>query len=63
MVWDEDDVYVIGGLVDLKPMTNGTLGKAKKEGIRHAHLPLKRVIGMNCILNIEHVVAILADYR
>merc|ERR1719431_1139296 len=44
-------------------MTNGTLGKAKKEGIRHAHLPLKRVIGMNCILKKEHVVAILADYR
>ena len=45
MVYDEDDVYVIGGLVDLKPCPNGSLGKAKKEGIRHAHLPLKRVIG------------------
>ena len=45
MVWDEDDVYVIGGLVDLKPMTNGTLGKAKKEGIRHAKLPTKEFRG------------------
>jgi len=61
--WDDDDVYVIGGLVDVDIKSNASLGKAKKEGIRHAHLPLKRVIGMQCILNIEHVVAIMCDYR
>ena len=39
------------------------LGKAKKEGVRHAHLPMRRVLGMQCILNIEQVVAIMCDYR
>lgn len=61
--WDDDDVYVIGGLVDVDIKSNASLGKAKKEGVRHAHLPLRRVLGMQCILNIEHMVAIMCDYR
>ena len=61
--WDEEDVYVIGGLVDVDVKSNASLGKAKKEGVRHAHLPMRRVIGMQCILNIEQVVAIMCDYR
>ena len=56
-------MYVIGGLVDQEIKTNATLGVAKKQGIRHAHLPLRRVIGMQCILNVETMMAILCDYR
>ena len=43
--WDDEDVYVIGGLVDIDVKSNASLGKAKREGVRHAHLPMRRVLG------------------
>ena len=43
--WDDEDVYIIGGLVDIDVKSNASLGKAKKEGVRHAHLPMRRVLG------------------
>ena len=63
LVWNDDDVYVIGGLVDKEIQSKASLGVAKKERIRHAQLPLRRVIGMQCVLNIETMVAVLCDYR
>ena len=56
-------MYVIGGLVDMNIKSNASLGVAKKQEICHAHLPLRRVIGMQCVLNVEIVMAILCDYR
>ena len=45
LVYNADDVYVIGGLVDLTFIKNASLGKAKSQKIRHAKLPLERILG------------------
>ena len=66
--YNADDVYIIGGLVDtsggMSPRSIPyTLSAAKKQGIRHARLPMKRTLGITKELNVDHCVAILADYK
>ena len=43
--YNADDVYIIGGIVDLSKTVPYTLSKAKREGIRHARLPIRRTLG------------------
>ena len=61
---NEDDIYVIGGIIDKgddrAPLT---LANAKKNKIRHARFPMKRVIGMKADLNVETCVAIMTDLK
>jgi len=68
--YDADDIYIIGGLIDttgridVSPKSIPyTLSAAKKEGIRHARLPMKRTLGINKELNVDHCVAIMADFK
>ena len=68
--YDADDVYIIGGLIDttgridVSPKSIPyTLSAAKKEGIRHARLPMKRTLGITKELNVDHCVAIMADFK
>ena len=64
LVYNEDDVYVIGGIIDRgEDRAPLTLAAAKKERIRHARFPLKNVMGLHADLNIETCVAIMTDYR
>lgn len=60
-VYRADDVYVIGGLIgDVGPLT---IVEAKKKGLRHAKFPLRRATGHQCELNIDHVMAMCADFK
>ena len=43
--FNEDDVYIIGALNDNTIKAPFTLSDAKKQGIRHARLPMKRYCG------------------
>jgi ribonuclease P protein 1 len=43
--YDPDDVYVVGGIVEMSQDVPYTLREAKKRGIRHARLPIKRTLG------------------
>ena len=62
--YNEDDIYVIGGIVDKgfdrAPLT---LASAKKNKIRHARFPMKKVIGLKEDLNVETCVAIMNDMK
>jgi len=62
--FNEDDVYVIGGIIDRgddrAPLT---LANAKKERIRHARFPMKKVLGISGDLNVETCVAIMNDLK
>ena len=62
--FNEDDIYVIGGIVDKgfdrAPLT---LASAKKNKIRHARFPMKKVIGLKEDLNVETCVAIMNDMK
>ena len=62
--FNEDDVYVIGGIVD-KGLDKAplTLANAKKNKIRHARFPMKKVIGLKEDLNVETCVAIMNDMK
>lgn len=42
--WNHEDIYIIGGLVDLAQEKPITLAKAKREGIRAARLPLDKYV-------------------
>lgn len=43
--YDGNDIYVIGGLIDSFNEVARTLAVAKKDGVRHARLPLRKHIG------------------
>jgi len=62
--FNHEDIYVIGGIVDnADNRTPLTISAAKKHKIRHARLPMTRVMGMRCDLNIDTCVAIMNDVR
>ena len=64
MEYDDDDIYVIGGIIDkgldYSPLT---LANAKRNKIRHARFPMKKTIGLTADLNVETCVAIMADMK
>ena len=64
MEFDDDDIYVIGGIIDkghdFSPLT---LANAKRNQIRHARFPMKKTIGLAADLNVETCVAIMADMK
>ena len=64
MEFDDDDIYVIGGIIDkgndYSPLT---LANAKRNQIRHARFPMKKTIGLAADLNVETCVAIMADMK
>ena len=62
--YNEDDVYVIGGIIDRgEDRAPLTLASAKKNKIRHARFPMKKVIGLTADLNVEVCVAIMNDLK
>ncbi|EEH51060.1 uncharacterized protein MICPUCDRAFT_7027, partial [Micromonas pusilla CCMP1545] len=68
--FSEDDVYVIGGIVDRNKHKNLTLDKANAQGIRHARLPIRdhlkmtgsHVLTVNQTLDIAHAQMELGDW-
>jgi hypothetical protein len=62
---NEDDIYIIGGLVDKTYKEPLTYVKAKKEGIRAYRLPIDEHIAWGSgkkFLCLNHVVSILHDW-
>ncbi|XP_040579505.1 mitochondrial ribonuclease P protein 1 homolog [Lepeophtheirus salmonis] len=57
------DIPIIGAIVDPSGNQPLTLGKAKKQGIRHARLPMKKMIGLNARLNVDHMIAIMCEWK
>jgi len=60
---DPDDIYIIGGMVDKHDRQPLTLSRAKRQGIRHARFPMKRILEIKADLNVETCVAILCDMK
>ena len=64
MQFDDDDIYVIGGIIDkgtdYSPLT---LANAKRNKIRHARFPMRRTIGLAAELNVEACIAIMNDMK
>ena len=66
----DDEVYVIGGIVDRNRYKNLTLNKANEQGIRHARLPIRdhlkmsgtHVLTVNQTLDIIHAQLELRDW-
>jgi len=58
-----DDVYVIGGIIDKHDRKPLTLSRAKRQGIRHARFPMKRIINLKAELNVDTCVAIMCDMK
>jgi len=58
----DDDIMILGALIG-KDSSNHTLTRAKQAGIRHARLPMRKVLGFTSSLNIDACVPILNDFR
>lgn len=60
---NSNDVYVIGGLVDHNRYKGICFEMAKKEGIRHARLPIKEHLVMKTrdVLTIEQGLMVIFD--
>merc|ERR1719481_1097320 len=63
-LFNPNDVYVIGGIVDKgddkQPLT---LSAAKRMKIRHARFPMRQNIGLVADLNVDTCVSILNDLK
>jgi len=61
----EDDIYVIGALINKTETDRGplTLAKAKRHKIRHARFPLKRTIGIQAEMNVDACVGVMCDMK
>ena len=44
-------------------MRSRTLAQAKYDNVNHARLPLVKYVGLSPELNIDHTLAVMADYR
>ncbi|XP_017473701.1 PREDICTED: mitochondrial ribonuclease P protein 1 homolog [Rhagoletis zephyria] len=66
-VYNPDDVYIVGAMVDTVNNEPLSLGKAKRLGIRMARLPLDRYLqwgaGSGKSLTLNHMVNILLDLK
>ena len=58
----DDDVMILGALIG-KETSGHTLTRAKQAGIRHARLPMRKVLGFTSALNIDACLPILNDFR
>lgn len=62
---DPSSIYIIGGIVDHNRHKKLTFNQANEQGVRHARLPI-RESGVNlttsCVLTVNHVVDIIAQY-
>lgn len=60
----QDELYIIGGIVDRNKYKGLTLNKAKELGINHARLPIGEYLHLKTskVLATNHVFAILAYY-
>ena len=61
--YNPEDICIIGGLVDNSIQSKVSLAKAKTMSVRHAKIPTKPVLGFECVLNVETMVAIMLDYN
>mmetsp|Transcript_7377 Transcript_7377/g.11044 ORF Transcript_7377/g.11044 Transcript_7377/m.11044 type:complete len:135 (-) Transcript_7377:1222-1626(-) len=61
----EDEVYIVGGIVDRNRIRGGTAGKAKELGLQTARLELSeetlRFTSGTTVLTVNHVVEILLE--
>lgn len=60
--YNPNDVYIIGGLVEMGKDVAYTLSAAKKQQIRHARFPIKRIMGLSPTLNVDHAISIMSDF-
>ncbi len=53
----EEEIYIIGGLVDRNRLKKATLDKAKAEGVRTARLPIGSHVKLlsSSVLTVNHV--------
>jgi len=61
--FDDDKVYVIGGIVDRTVRKAATLGRGESEQVRTMRLPIPEYLGRGAILNIDTVVQIICRHR
>jgi len=61
--FNPNDIYVIGGIIDIAGKQPLMLSAAKRLKIRHARFPMKKTIGFTRELNIDTCVNILNDLK
>uniref|UniRef100_A0A182N921 RNA (guanine-9-)-methyltransferase domain-containing protein 1 n=1 Tax=Anopheles dirus TaxID=7168 RepID=A0A182N921_9DIPT len=63
--FDPDDIYIIGAMVDKSSQEPVSLGKAKKQGLRMARLPLDRYFQFKSgkSLTLDQMVAIMLELK
>lgn len=63
MEFNPNDIYVVGGIIDIAESQPLTLSAAKRLKIRHARFPLRRIIGLTSELNVDTCVNMLNDLK
>jgi tRNA (guanine9-N1)-methyltransferase len=61
--FDDDKVYVIGGIVDRTVKKAATLGRGESEQVSTMRLPIPEYLGRGAILNIDTVVQTICRHR
>jgi len=60
----EDEVYIVGGIVDHNRLKGITLNKAQEQGIRTARLPIQEHVHIQTrkVITVNQVVELLLEY-
>jgi len=64
--FEEDKIYIIGGIVDRNRHKNICFNKAKEQGIAHAKFPIKENINIgdySTVLTVNQVISIILAVR
>jgi tRNA (guanine9-N1)-methyltransferase len=63
--FDENMVYIVGGLVDHNRLKMITFDKANQQGIQTARLPLSKYVKLesSAVLTVNHVISLIVKYH
>lgn len=60
---NEDDVFILGGLIDRTVIKNASLARAKELDIQAKRLPIRQFMKGRQCLNLDHVVSMIYRFK
>ena len=60
---EENDVFILGGLIDRTILKNASLMRANSLGIEARRLPINEYMRGRSCLNLDHVVSMICKFK
>ena len=60
---DEEDIFILGGLIDRTVIKDASLMRAKELGVKAKRLPITQYMKGRACLNLDHVVSMVCKFK